>query len=145
MYLETTLMMALKSSNFYILWYYPKAVETIGNTLFEIFIICPKIQLYDFRFGFFVLKQPSFLDYSQEGGPTDNCSPLMSAGRGPYRSTKEFIKKYGLRLVAATFLIIDTSTASVEIACEWQQCMGGEVFLADLDCTVTPPRLRRKK
>ena len=103
------------------------------------------MQFEFFRFGFFVLKQPSFLTYDGEGGPTDNCSPLMSAGRGPYRSTKEFIKKYGLRLVAATFLIIDTSNASVEIACEWQQCMGGEVFLADLDCTVTPPRLRRKK
>ena len=55
------------------------------------------------------MKQPSFLDYTDEGGPTDNCSPLMSAGRGPFRSTKDFIKKYGLRLVAATFLIIDSS------------------------------------
>ena len=55
------------------------------------------------------MKQPSFLDYTAEGGPTDNCSPLMSAGRGPFRSTKDFIKKYGLRLVAATFLIIDSS------------------------------------
>ena len=62
-----------------------------------------------FRFGYFVMKQPSFLDYTDEGGPTDNCSPLMSAGRGPFRSTKDFIKKYGLRLVAATFLIIDSS------------------------------------
>ena len=97
------------------------------------------------RFGFFVLRQPSFLDYSGEGGPTDNCSPLMSAGRGPYRSTKDFIKKYGLKLVASTFLIIDSSTASIEIACEWQQCMGGEVFLADLDCTVVPPRLKKRK
>jgi len=94
----------------------------------------------DHRFGYFVMKQPSFLDYTAEGGPTDNCSPLMSAGRGPFRSTKDFIKKYGLRLVAATFLIIDSSQASVEIACEWQACMGGEVFLKDLDCELASPR-----
>ena len=61
-----------------------------------------------------------------------------------YRSTKEFMKKYGLRLVAATFLIIDSSQASIEIACEWQTCMGGEVFLKDLDCTLSPPRLKKK-
>ena len=91
------------------------------------------------------MKQPSFLDYSEEGGPTDNCSPVMSAGRGPFRSTKEFIKKYGLKLVASTFLILDSSTASIEIACEWQACMGGEVFLKDLDCNVSPPILRRKR
>ena len=88
------------------------------------------------------MKQPSFLDYTDEGGPTDNCSPLMSTGRGPFRSTKDFIKKYGLRLVAATFLILDSSQASVEIACEWQACMGGEVFLKDLDCELSPPRQR---
>lgn len=39
----------------------------------------------DHRFGYFVLKQPGRIDYSEEGGPTDNCSPEMSEGRGPYR------------------------------------------------------------
>ena len=54
------------------------------------------------------------------------------------------MKKYGLQLVAATFLIIDSSQASIEIACDWQACMGGEVFLKDLDCTLSPPRLKKK-
>ena len=45
------------------------------------------------------------------------------------------MKKYGLKLTAATFLIVDTSPASLEIACEWQACMGGQVFLKDLSCT----------
>ena len=40
---------------------------------------------YPNRFGYFVLKQPRRLDYADEGGPTDNCSPEMSQGRGPYR------------------------------------------------------------
>lgn len=32
------------------------------------------------------MKQPNgLMDYSAEGGPTDNCSPNMSVGRGPYR------------------------------------------------------------
>ena len=39
-----------------------------------------------FRYGYFVMKQPNgLMDYSEEGGPTDNCSPNMSVGRGPYR------------------------------------------------------------
>ena len=34
------------------------------------------------------MKQPNgLMDYSAEGGPTDNCSPNMSVGRGPYRYT----------------------------------------------------------
>ena len=38
------------------------------------------------RYGYFVMKQPNgLMDYSTEGGPTDNCSPNMSVGRGPYR------------------------------------------------------------
>ena len=38
------------------------------------------------RYGYFVMKQPNgLMDYSDEGGPTDNCSPNMSVGRGPYR------------------------------------------------------------
>merc|ERR1712242_202639 len=86
------------------------------------------------RYGYFVMKQPGPMDYSEEGGPSDNCSPTMSVGRGPYRSTKDFMKKYGLKLTAATFLIVDTSPASIEIACEWQACMGGQVFLKDLTC-----------
>ena len=39
----------------------------------------------DHRFGYYVLKQPRKLDFSDEGGPTDSCSPTMSVARGPYR------------------------------------------------------------
>ncbi len=75
----------------------------------------------DHRFGYFVFRQPDRLDYAEEGGPTDSCSADMSNGRGPFRSTKNFQKKYGLELTAATFLIIDYNDASMEIACQWQQ------------------------
>jgi hypothetical protein len=37
------------------------------------------------RFGYFVFKQPEALDYADEGGPTDACSPNMSNGRGPFK------------------------------------------------------------
>lgn len=80
----------------------------------------------DHRFGYFVLKQPGRIDYSAEGGPTDSCSPNMSKGRGPKRSVKELIRRYDLELTASTFLIIDSDQASLEIACEWQRCMGGQ-------------------
>ena len=44
---------------------------------------------FDYRYGYFVMKQPNgLMDYSDEGGPTDNCSPNMSVGRGPYRYKK---------------------------------------------------------
>jgi len=88
----------------------------------------------DHRFGYFVMKQPRALDYRDEGGPTDSCSPNMSNGRGPKRSTMDFMKKYGLELTAATFLIIDSDKTSLDIACKWQQCMGGQVFVRNLDC-----------
>ena len=52
-----------------------------------------------------------------------------------FRSTKDLIRQYGLRLSAATFLIIDHNEASIELACQWQSCMEGEVFLDDLDCS----------
>jgi hypothetical protein len=38
-----------------------------------------------FRFAYFVFEQPRQLDYSDEGGPTDACSPNMSNGRGPFK------------------------------------------------------------
>ena len=38
-----------------------------------------------YRFGYFVFKQPQRLDYADEGGPTDACSPNMSNGRGPFK------------------------------------------------------------
>ena len=38
-----------------------------------------------YRFGYFVFEQPGALDYSDEGGPTDACSPNMSNGRGPFK------------------------------------------------------------
>lgn len=79
------------------------------------------------RFGYFVMKQPRALDYREEGGPTDSCSPNMSKGRGPRRSIKDLIRKYDLELTASTFLIIDADQASLEIACQWQRCMGGQV------------------
>ncbi len=97
------------------------------------------------RYGYFVLKQPGRLDFSEEGGPTPSCSPEMSKGRGPFRylfcqclciqfttflhavsfprSTRDFIKKYGMDLWAATFLVVDHNEASDDIACEWQKCM----------------------
>ena len=81
------------------------------------------------RFGYFVFEQPGVLDYSDEGGPTDSCSPNMSNGRGPFKSTKNFQKKYGLTLTAATFLIIDYNEASMQIACEWQKCIGDTINL----------------
>ena len=39
----------------------------------------------NYRFGYFVFKQPEALDYADEGGPTDACSPNMSNGRGPFK------------------------------------------------------------
>ena len=45
------------------------------------------------------------------------------------RSTKNFQKKYNLELTASTFLIIDYNDASMEIACEWQQCIGDSINL----------------
>ena len=77
------------------------------------------------------MKQPRRLDYSAEGGPTDSCSPNMSAGRGPRRSVKDLIRRYSLELTAATFLIIDSDPTSLEIACEWQRCMGGQVTCSE--------------
>ena len=39
----------------------------------------------DHRYGYFVFEQPGQLDYREEGGPTDSCSPQMSNGRGPFK------------------------------------------------------------
>jgi len=89
----------------------------------------------DHRYGYFVFEQPGQLDYAEEGGPTDSCSPQMSNGRGPFKSTKNFMKKYNLDLTAATFLIIDSNEASMEIACEWQKCIGDTINLVSpLQC-----------
>ena len=52
-----------------------------------------------------------------------------------YRSTREFMRKYNLRMTAATFLIIEPNSGSVELACQWQKCMGGEIFIDDLECS----------
>ena len=46
-----------------------------------------------------------------------------------FRSTKNFQKKYFLELTAATFLIIDYNEESMEIACEWQKCIGDTINL----------------
>ena len=45
------------------------------------------------------------------------------------RSTKNFAKKYDLELTAATFLIIDYNESSMDIACEWQKCIGDTINL----------------
>ena len=73
------------------------------------------LYLPSFRYGFFVFEQPGQLDYREEGGPTDSCSPQMSNGRGPFKSTKNFMKKYNLDLTAATFIILDSNDASMEV------------------------------
>ena len=106
----------------------------------------------DHRFGYFVMKQPRRLDYASEGGPTDSCSPNMSKGRGPrrwnslertqyyithFRSVKDLIRKYDLELTASTFLILDSDPTSLEIACEWQRCMGGQVTQHYLPFSIT--------
>jgi len=89
----------------------------------------------DHRYGYFVFEQPRALDYREEGGPTDACSPQMSNGRGPFKSTKNFMRKYGLKLTAATFIILDSNEASMEIACEWQRCIGNTINLVSpLQC-----------
>ena len=46
-----------------------------------------------------------------------------------FRSTKNFAKKYNLELTAATFLIVAHSDASMDIACEWQKCIGDTINL----------------
>ena len=46
-----------------------------------------------------------------------------------FRSTKNFRKKYNLELTAATFLIIDYNEESMDIACEWQRCIGDTINL----------------
>jgi hypothetical protein len=48
------------------------------------------------------------------------------------RSIKELIRKYDLELTASTFLIVDADQASLEIACQWQRCMGGQVSSGNL-------------
>ena len=45
------------------------------------------------------------------------------------RSVKDLIRKYDLELTASTFLILDSDPTSLEIACEWQRCMGGQVTI----------------
>ncbi len=96
------------------------------------------------RFGYFVMKQPGRMDYSAEGGPADACSPNMNRGRGPFRSTRDFIRKYNLQSAAATFLIIDHNEASDEIACEWQKCMNGNNEL-NLKCSKSPKKVQRRR
>lgn len=39
-----------------------------------------------------------------------------------------------MSLAAGSFLIVEHDAASVEIACQWQRCMRGQVFLDQLDC-----------
>ena len=39
-----------------------------------------------------------------------------------------------MSFTAGTFLIVDHDAASVEIACQWQQCMQGQIALDRTDC-----------
>ena len=43
------------------------------------------------------------------------------------------MNKYGLELTAASFLIVDADQASLDIACDWQRCMGGQVRTTYID------------
>lgn len=107
-----------------------------GEVIFELLfpLVLPEGD-GDHRYGYFVFEQPRELDYKEEGGPTDSCSPQMSNGRGPFKSTKNFMKKYNLKLTAATFIILDSNEASMEIACEWQKCIGNTINLVSpLQC-----------
>jgi len=107
-----------------------------GEVIFELLfpLVLPEGD-GDHRYGFFVFEQPGQLNYQDEGGPTDSCSPQMSNGRGPFKSTKNFMKKYNLDLTAATFIILDSNEASMEIACEWQKCIGNTINLVSpLQC-----------
>ena len=57
--------------------------------------------------------------------PRDNIDLSVELSR----STKNFKKKYYLELTAATFLIIDYNEESMDIACEWQRCIGDTINL----------------
>ena len=57
--------------------------------------------------------------------PRDNIDLSVELSR----STKNFKKKYNLELTAATFLIIDYNEESMDIACEWQRCIGDTINL----------------
>ena len=87
-----------------------------GEVIFELLfpLVLPEGD-GDHRYGFFVFEQPGLMDYREEGGPADSCSPSMSNGRGPFKSTKNFMKKYNLDLTAATFIILDSNEASMEV------------------------------
>ena len=87
-----------------------------GEVIFELLfpLVLPEGD-GDHRYGFFVFEQPGLMDYREEGGPADSCSPNMSNGRGPFKSTKNFMKKYNLDLTAATFIILDSNEASMEV------------------------------
>ena len=87
-----------------------------GEVIFELLfpLVLPEGD-GDHRYGFFVFEQPGLMDYREEGGPADSCSPSMSNGRGPFKSTKNFMKKYNLDLTASTFIILDSNDASMEV------------------------------
>ena len=54
----------------------------------------------------------------------DSCNGLIYPVA---RSVRDFMNKYTLELTAASFLIVDADQASLDIACDWQRCMGGQV------------------
>jgi hypothetical protein len=70
-----------------IFWYFyiPCPVLEFFSIICLVLIFSFATFLFCFRFGYFVFKQPEALDYADEGGPTDACSPNMSNGRGPFK------------------------------------------------------------
>ena len=64
-------------------------VNNLNNNNESYRVLCSNLCYWLFssqcRFGYFVFKQPQRLDYADEGGPTDACSPNMSNGRGPFK------------------------------------------------------------
>ena len=73
----------------------------------------------------------------QEG--RKSWSNLDYQSSGWLRSIKELIRKYDLELTASTFLIMDADQASLEIACQWQRCMGGQVLDVTLKTFIKSP------
>ena len=92
---------------------------------------------------------PTWAKVAVREGASSCWSHPDSQSSGSPRSIKELIRKYDLELTASTFLIVDADQASLEIACQWQRCMGGqvsfkntpkvpEILLIEPPCNPTP-------
>ena len=76
-----------------------------GEVIFELLfpLVLPEGD-GDHRYGFFVFEQPGQLNYQDEGGPTDSCSPQMSNGRGPFKYVSW--KTFSWKLFKTSILIL---------------------------------------